>query len=375
MPRSPAVAADAAPARTGIRAALTSTACQGVDRLMYQALRRIFLRQELPIRSAAELERDLEDSELYLAPENLADPDRLFAAAPRPPGLVPARRREITGGSFAHYRFRTPYAPVAPRYADEYRSYDALDTVHLFAWRHARPAPASLVLLHGWGVGDRRLHEIEFNVRTLYRRLGLDVYFYVAPFHGLRRPSRARYSGELHPSVHIVRTNEAFIQTIQELRTVLGLIGAYSGAPIGVMGSSLGGYTTALLASLDDRVAFAAPIIAPASLAALFWEHGAGEPMRAKVEAFGLTEPRFVRAWSLHSPLTYTPRVPWERRLVISASDDALVTPAHVNQLWEHWGRPRRCEFTGGHILQVGRRAYVDELEVFLRGQGLLPAA
>jgi len=359
--------------RPSLRARMTAGACLGVDHLMYRALRRVFLRQELPVRSAAELDRDLEASERYLAPDNLRDPDHLFPAAPARPLLRLHRRRPIAGGDLHHYTFRSPYEPVERAYADEYRSYDALDTVHLHAWRHRVPAPASVILLHGWGVGDRRVHALEFNVRTLFHRLGLDVYFYVAPFHGPRRPAAARFSGELHPSVHILRTNEAFIQTIRELRGVIGLIRERSPA-VGVMGSSLGGYTAALLASLDDRLAFAAPIIAPASLAALFWEHGAGEARLAEAQRLGLTRERFIRAWSIHSPLTHTPRVPWPRRLIISASDDGLVTPTHVDALWQHWGRPARVQFTGGHILQVGRRRYIDELERLLRAEGVLPA-
>lgn len=340
---------------------------------MFRALRRVFLRQELPVRSVAELDRDLEASERYLAPENLSDPDRLFPAAPARPLLRLHRRREIAGGDLLHYTFASPYQPVERAYEDEYRRYDGLSTVHLHAWLHRSPAPASILLLHGWGVGDRRVHALEFNVRTLFHRLGLDVYFYVAPFHGPRRPASARFSGELHPSVHIIRTNEAFIQTIRELRAAIGLIRARSPA-LGVMGSSLGGYTAALLASLDDRLDFAAPIIAPASLAALFWEHGVGEARMAEAQRLGLTRERFIRAWSIHSPLTHTPKVPWSRRLIVAASDDALVTPPHVEALWQHWGRPRRFEFTGGHILQVGRRRYIDELERLLRAEGVLPA-
>ena len=30
----------------------------------------------------------------------------------------------------------------------------------MHAWEHARPAPASLILVHGWGVGARRLQTI-----------------------------------------------------------------------------------------------------------------------------------------------------------------------------------------------------------------------
>src|SRR5690606_15041487 len=106
-------------------------------------------------------------------------------------------------------------------YAAEYRRYDRLDTVHLFSWTHARPASASILVTHGWGMGRKRLHELEFGIDHLFNGLGLDVYYYVMPFHWLRRPSTARFSGELHPSPNLMRTNEAFIQTVLELRAAL----------------------------------------------------------------------------------------------------------------------------------------------------------
>jgi hypothetical protein len=106
-------------------------------------------------------------------------------------------------------------------------------------------------------------------------------------------------------------------------------------------------------------------------MAPLLWDHGEGDAFRARAESAGLTRARFHDAWALHSPLSYQPRVPWERRLIVGAAGDALVTPAHVDVLWEHWQRPRRFTFTGGHVLQVGRRAYVGELARFLGGLGL----
>jgi hypothetical protein len=352
---------------------LVARVIAGADRLMRAALRRMLMGQGVGPGTTAELDELLLELSRYNDPAILADPDRLLAPPPGRVRLDSVARRSITDGHASHYSFPSPYRPHHPTYARAYAAFDRVGTVHLHAWLHRSPAPASVLLLHGWGVGDRRVHALEFNVRTLFHRLGLDVYFYVAPFHGPRRPASARFSGELHPSVHIIRTNEAFIQTIRELRATIGLIRARSPA-LGVMGSSLGGYTAALLASLDDRLDFAAPIIAPASLAALFWEHGAGEARMAEAQRLGLTRERFIRAWSIHSPLTHTPKVPWSRRLIVAASDDALVTPPHVEALWQHWGRPRRFEFTGGHILQVGRRRYIDELERMLRAEGVLPA-
>ena len=81
---------------------------------------------------------------------------------------------------------------------------------------------------------------------------------------------------------------------------------------------------------------------------------------------------RFTTAWSLHCPLSYEPKVPWRGRFLIEAEGDALVTAPHTDLLWNHWGKPRRYSFSGGHILQVYRTDYHRELGRFLAGLGLV---
>lgn len=346
---------------------LADTACARFDRVMRHGLRRVLMqRNELDRLARPELERRLAAVGIYTEPAVLADPDRLLAPPPGPPRLAPLAVRRLADGRATHFSFPSTYAPRDPDYAREYATYDRVGTVHLHAWQHDRPAPASILLTHGWCVGNRRLHELEFSISTLYRRLGLDVYLYVHPFHSLRKPSSARFSGELFPSTDLVRTNEAFMQTAQDARAAITAILRHSPAPLGMMGSSLGGYTAALVASIDPRLAFVVPIMAPASFAHLLWDHGEGDPFRRQAEAIGMTRDRFHRAWALHSPLSYAPRVPWERRLIITARGDALVTEAHADVLWNHWKRPRRFRFAGGHFLQLGRRDYIRELARFL---------
>lgn len=368
----PSVLSRPASAATRLAERVATRVITGADLLMRSGLRRLLKKHEVGPLSAEALEELFRDLARYNDPAVLAEPDRLLAPPPGRVDLVARAHRRLRGGQASHYTFASPYRPLHPVYAGEYAGYDRLDTVHVHAWEHAHPARAAIVLVHGWAVGSRRLHEIEFSISTLYRQLGLDVYFYVHPFHGERTPSKARFGGQLHPSTDLVRTNEGFVQTCQELRALLTLIEERRGGAIGMMGSSLGGYTSALIASIDPRLAFVVPIMAPASLAELFWDHGDHDELRAAAEAAGMTRARFHHAWALHSPLTYQPKVPWERRMIVGAGGDALVTPRHVDILWEHWQRPRRFTFFGGHILQVGRRAYVHELGKFLAELGLV---
>ena len=348
------------------------------DRAVRRLLRRLFVSKGVPYRSEAELERSLGLLSVYTNPDVLADPDQLLGASPQPPRLDAKRRTRVRGGMHTHYTFASPYRPVHRIYAAEYRRYDKLDTVHLFAWEHARPPRAAILITHGWGVGNKRIHEQEFGIPYLFRELGLDVYYYVAPFHWVRRPSIAKFSGQLHPSPNLMRTNEAFIQTVRELRAAISWIKARPDGrgevPLGMMGSSLGGYTTALMASLDERLAFAIPVLPPSSLADLFWETGEGDPVRDKAEAMGMTGDKFRAAWALHSPLSYAPKVPWAARLIVDAGGDTIVPPSFSDPLWEHWERPRRYSFAGSHILQVFRRRYHLEIGRFLARLSLAPS-
>ncbi len=361
-------------ARPGRRRRLASWAGHRVDFVVRRALRGLFVRRGVPFVTPAELEHSLGLLHCYAAPEVVADPDRLLAPPDRLPEVLTRWERRSGPGVHSHLTFATPYRPVHALYAVEYRRYDHLDTAHLFAWRHRTPAPASIVINHGWGLGAKAIHEIEFGIRWLHRVLGLDVYYYVAPFHWIRKPSGARFSGELHPSPNLMRTNEAFVQTAIELRTALGIIQAHNPAPMGMMGSSLGGYTTALLASIDDRLAFAVPIMPPSSFAELLWEHGEHDPVRAHAVQAGLTREKFRDAWALHSPMSHRPKVPWPGRMIVTASGDGLVGEHHVLPLWEHWERPHRVRFAGGHILQVYRHEYHRELGRLLGRLGLLGA-
>jgi hypothetical protein len=68
----------------------------------------------------------------------------------------------------------------------------------------------------------------------------------------------------------------------------------------------------------------------------------------------------------VHSPLTYAPRLPPERLLIIAGRGDRIVRPEHATWLGAHWGTPEIVWFTGSHIAPFGRGRVHDRIRTFL---------
>jgi pimeloyl-ACP methyl ester carboxylesterase len=140
-------------------------------------------------------------------------------------------------------------------------------------WRHRTPGHPVMICVHGYAGGHFWLESLAFDVRRFYRA-GVDVVLYVLPYHGTRAPGGPRRSGEPFFDIDLVRTNEAFAQAIYELRALLRHVRAAGAGPVGAFGMSLGGYTTALLASVEPELAFAVPMIPLTALPEMMWAEG-----------------------------------------------------------------------------------------------------
>jgi pimeloyl-ACP methyl ester carboxylesterase len=222
------------------------------------------------------------------------------------------------------------------------------------------------VCLHGYGGGPFVFEERAFPTRWLYK-LGFDVAVFQLPFHG----RRGGPSAPIWPSVNVARTNEGFAQAIHDLRALTGWLRAERGElPLVVLGMSLGGYTTALWATVDE-LAFAAPMIPVASFPDLLWAHGEGRSERARAEREGITVEMLRQAMACHTPLLRVPKTAPERMLVLSAAGDRIAPPEHARRLSEHFGC-ESLEFDGGHVLQVGRGAAFRAVGRRLGALGLL---
>jgi pimeloyl-ACP methyl ester carboxylesterase len=153
---------------------------------------------------------------------------------------------------------------------------------------------------------------------------------------------------------------------VHDLRGLMGFLRGRGAPSVGAIGMSLGGYTTALLATLEPSLSFAIPVIPLASFADFAREQGRlgeGDEMAEQHRAFDA-------AVRVASPLARPSLVPASRMLILAASHDQITPPRHAERLAEHTGA-RLVVFAGGHLLQFGRADAFREIGRFWRANGL----
>jgi pimeloyl-ACP methyl ester carboxylesterase len=285
-------------------------------------------------------------------------PSRFFRAPDEPAvRLTPAG-----GGPLATHvvdlSYRSDYEPFLPAAREQHLRATANLTAHVRWWTSGRGRPV-LVVLHGWAGGHHWVTERTFAV-DYWLRHGWDVAAFVLPFHGDRAPgTHPLRSGALFPSTSPVRTNEGFGQAIHDLRALSRFLRGRGAPAVGALGMSLGGYTTALWASVagpDDvgGIDFAVAMIPAVSMARLMWRHGAHSPERARAQKAGITEDLLAEAFAVHTPTTRPARPARDRLFVIGGRGDRITPPEQAEMLAAHWGVDVRW-FDGGHLAQLGR--------------------
>jgi dienelactone hydrolase len=157
----------------------------------------------------------------------------------------------------------------------------------------------------------------------------------------VERVDASRFSGEFYWTADLVRSFEALRQTMLDARTLLAWLLARDPRPVGVAGLSLGGALTLSLACVEERFAFAVPIIAHMDLAALVTDAPVLAKMRHDLKSFGWRKEHFdafIRGIGWYE---LRPKLPADPVLMIAASEDRFFDPRLVRRLWRDWAGPR----------------------------------
>ncbi len=326
-----------------------------------------------------ELRRAMRDADFYAGLAQSAEPARFFEA---PPSGVRVRskkgrwfpRFEPEDGTCEQLEFESPFRPVNPSQRKSYLRHRANRTAHARMLRHRGTAPRpTIVAIHGFTADWYLINEWFFALPWFYR-MGCNIVLFTLPFHGPRQTRFSPFSGHGFFAGGSSRMNEAVAQSVFDFRILFDWLQRERGAEqIGVTGLSLGGFTTAMLASVEDRLAFAIPNVPVVSLADLVLEwQPIGVMLRGALATMGLTLADARRLIAVSCPLTFAPVLPTERLMIVGGVGDRLAPPKHSRLLWDHWGRCRIHWFPGSHIIHMDRGAYLTEMARFMVGRGFL---
>ncbi len=195
----------------------------------------------------------------------VAHPERFFSF----PAGVPVHRvvdeAPYEDGAYELISFKSDYAPRIPMLREAYLSHAANGTGYIARWTHRKPAPRTVLCLHGYLLGDPAQAHRMFRVRRLFD-MGLDVALFITPFHWRRAPASVFRRGIFLSPHDPAMTCECVGHAMHDLAGALAILNELGSTGTGLIGASLGGYLAALYACLRDDVDFSAMMVPAVNL-------------------------------------------------------------------------------------------------------------
>ncbi|MCB9526344.1 MAG: alpha/beta hydrolase family protein [Myxococcales bacterium] len=320
------------------------------------------------------LRADLDDVDFYARAAEQRNPDLFFAPPPKgvkvtaTPASVPSFRPK--DGQVMDLRFESPFLPVNPRMHGRWQQNQRNNIAHARYWRHESGPRPTIAAIHGFCADAYWLNTWFFALPLLYR-MGYDLLLFTLPFHGPRQHPLSPFSGHGFFARGLAGINEAFAQAVCDFRVLMDHLEAEGVPRLGVTGMSLGGYTAALLAAVEPRLAFSMPNVPVASIPDLLLEwHPLSLAVRAMLAATRQPISTLRRALASCTPLSYPARLPKQRLMIIGGVADRIVPPKHARLLWDHWGRCAIHWFPGSHLIHFDKQDYVTQTAKFFKRIG-----
>jgi pimeloyl-ACP methyl ester carboxylesterase len=299
------------------------------------------------------------------------DPAKSFPAPTEPPRVSsrPANRlaQSLVRGTVDNISFPSSFRAINPAMRARWSACESNNIVHAQHWRHNDGPHPTLCVIHGF-MGSSYLANGRFFTLPWYYRSGYDVLMYTLPFHGPRAEKFSPFSGFGYFAGGLGSFAEAMAQAVHDFRSIIDYLRHTGVDRIALTGISLGGYTAALVASVDDRLEAVIPNCPVVSPATMFDEwFPANKLMGLGLRLAKISHDELVAGLSYHSPLNYRPLVPKDRRMIITGLGDRMAPPGHAVMLWEHWNRCALHWFPGSHVLHVSQLDYLRRMTRFLR--------
>ncbi len=289
-----------------------------------------------------------------------------------PPALtrVTLEERRSRGIDHRHLTFESDYEPHPGEPGRErWQGYEVNRTAHARLLEHPGPPRPWLVCVPGYRMGHPAADFTGFRARWLHFELGLNVAIPIMPLHGPR--SVGRRGGDGFLSGDMLDTIHAQTQAVWDVRRLADWLRAQGAPSVGLYGVSLGGYTAALLASLEGEFDCVVAGVPATDFMGLMRAHAPSFALKA-AEWVGFSFEPVDRIMRVISPLAIPVRVPRNRLFLFAGVADRLTAPHQARNLWEHWERPRLAWYHGTHISFLWEKEVQALLEEALSTSGLI---
>jgi len=319
----------------------------------------------------AEAQRERDNIAFYVSLAKHKDAAQSFPAPTTVPSVSSRAANPIAEyiarGHVHNSSFASTFEPINPDMHDKWKGLKRNNIVRFQHWRHDDGPRPTLCVIHGFMGSPYLVNGLFFSLPWFYRS-GYDVLLYTLPFHGRRAENHSPFSGYGFFANGMTGFAEAMGQAVYDFRSILNWLQDKGVERIALTGISLGGYTSALVASADDRLEAVipnVPLVTPASAFDDWWP--ASKVVQLARFASGMSREEAYSSFAYHSPLNYQPQVAKDRRLIITGLGDRLAPPDHAEALWKHWDRCALHWFPGNHVLHVSQPEYLRRTNRFLR--------
>ena len=282
------------------------------------------------------------------------------------PGYVSISKRLLPPHKvgFYEWRWRSHHPLIFPEIEADYRSRRSNQKARLRMLKLKVPGSTIAIVINGFSSGHHLIERLAWPIQ-MFRRQGIGVALYALPFHG----PRARVFPPEWPGQNLRMLIEGFRQAIWDLRVAIRGLREQGAKRVGVIGMSLGGYTSSLLATVTSDLDFAIPYVPIGSIPDFMEENDL-------VSSSPHLQNDLAEAYRAHmnaiSPMTRAPAIAPERITVISGELDRLATVEQGAKLSQHLGC-RHVVFQGAHLIQKGRAQAFKETFREFRRNGVLP--
>ncbi|MES2719297.1 MAG: alpha/beta hydrolase family protein [Pseudomonadota bacterium] len=297
-------------------------------------------------------------------------PERGVTMTQHKPGLLDYRPKV---GRVDVLSFESAFKTLNPALQAHYSKFTRNRTAWAEHWQHGdRPRP-TLIVIHGFTADPYWLNSRFLALPWFYEQ-GYDILLVTLPFHGRRQEHTSPFSGHGWFSHGFCHMNETMGHAIHDIRVFMDYLEDLGVPQMGVTGISLGGYTTALLASVDERLSCAIPNVPVVSIMDIVLEwFPAGWIARIgmKLGDISVTEARASVA--IQSALSFKPVMSKDRLMLIAGAGDRFAPPKHTHILWEHWQRCRLHWFPGNHLIHLDQGRYLHAMRSFMKHIKFVP--